>query len=67
MVVAGELFGNYGAALLLCRKDLSPPDVLGSKVLGLQLSQGLKHPRDEGFVLPLLYNVDPGSRPLINC
>ena len=56
-----------GGAILLSHKELLLAIVPGIKVLGLQFSQDLEHPRDEGFVPPLLYIVDPGLRPFINC
>ena len=67
MVVGGELFGNQGAALLLTRKEPPLSIVSGSKLLGLQLSQGLDHPRDESLVFPFLHGVDLGLNPVINC
>ena len=67
MVVGCELVGNYGAVLLLFHRELPFAFVPGRKVLGLQLSEGLNHPRDEGLVLPLLHRVDCGLGPIINC
>ena len=42
---------------MLSRIKLTLAIVPGSKVLGLQLIQGLNHPRDEVLVLPLLHNM----------
>ena len=69
VVVGGELVWNYGAVLILFRIKLllAPPTIVPkSKVLGLQLSQGRNHPRDEGLVPPLLHSLDRGLRPIIN-
>ena len=56
-----------GGAILLSHKELLLDIVPGIKVLGLQFSQGLDHPRDEGLVLPFLHGVDLGLDPVINC
>ena len=62
----GLLFGNHGAGILHIRKLTPLSLVLGSKVLGLQLGQGLHHARDEGFVPALLYSVDFSLPPILN-
>ena len=62
----GLLFGNHGAGILHIRKLTPLSLVLGSKVLGLQLGQGLHHARDEGFVAALLYSVDFSLPPILN-
>ena len=67
MVVGGKLLRNEGAALLLTCKEPPLSIVSGSKLLGLQLSQGLDHPRDEGLVLTFLHGVDSDLDPVFNC
>ena len=56
-----------GGAILLSRKELPLAIVPGIKVLGLQFSQGLDHPGDEGLLLPFLHGVNLGLDPVINC
>ena len=56
-----------GAILMLSCKELPLPILPENKVLGLQFSHGLNHPRDEGLVLSPLHSVDLGYRPVVNC
>ena len=66
MVVVGKLFGNCGSVLLLSHKEPPLSIAPGSKVLDLQFSQGLHHPRDEDLVLHLLHCIDLGLCPIID-
>ena len=67
MVVGGELVGvgNHRNVVLLFHTELPLAIVPLGKILGLQLSQGLNYPRDEGLVLHLPHSLDCGLRPIV--
>ena len=61
-----KYFGSHGAVVPLFRKVSPLFPMPGSKVLGLQLSQGLHHPRDEVCVLALFHSVNLNMQSILN-